>query len=202
VYLKLLLATNNQGKVGEYRELLGGLPFDLVTPGDIGVDGAVEETGLTFTENARLKAWTLRERSGLLTLADDSGLEVDALNGEPGIRSARYAGPDATDRDLVAKLLFNLRGVPPEKRGARFRCVIAVAVPGGSIYTRSGNCAGRIAEAPQGDFGFGYDPVFLVPDLGLTMAELPASTKNRLSHRGRAVRRVRPVLRALIRHEL
>ncbi len=200
--MKLLLATNNQGKVGEYRELLGGLPFELITPGDIGVDGHVEETGQTFTENARLKAWTLCERSGLLTLADDSGLEVDALNGEPGIRSARYAGPDATDRDLVAKLLSNLRGVAPEKRGARFRCVIAIAVPGGRVYTRSGNCHGRISEGPRGGFGFGYDPVFLVPELGLTMAELPARTKNRLSHRGRAVRQARRVLRALSLREL
>jgi len=200
--MKLMLATNNQGKVGEYRELLRGLPFELVTPGDIGVDGHVEETGQTFLENARLKAWTLCERSGLLTLADDSGLEVDALNGEPGIRSARYAGPDATDRDLVAKLLANLRGVPPEKRGARFRCVIAIAVPGGRIYTRSGNCIGRISEIPRGDFGFGYDPVFLVPDLGLTMAELPARTKNRLSHRGRAAGQARRVLRALSLREL
>ena len=200
--MRLLLATNNRGKVGEYRELLRGLPLELVTPGEIGVDGSVEETGLTFTENARLKATTLCERSGLLTLADDSGLQVDALNGEPGIRSARYAGPDATDRDLVAKLLGALQGVPAEKRGARFRCVIAIAVPGGRIYTRSGNCAGRISETPRGAFGFGYDPVFLVPELGLTMAQLPARTKNGLSHRGRAARQARRVLRALSGHEL
>ena len=200
--MKLLLATNNRGKVGEYRELFRGLPLELVTPEDIGVDGAVEETGRTFLENARLKALTLWERSGMLTLADDSGLEVDALNGEPGIRSARYAGPGATDRDLVAKLLTALRGVPPEKRGARFRCVIAIVTPDGRVYTRSGNCTGRISETPQGDFGFGYDPVFLVPELGLTMAQLPASTKNRLSHRGRAARQARRVLRALPGHEL
>ena len=195
--MKLLLATNNAGKVVEYRELLRRLPFELVTPGDVGVDGSVEETGTTFTENARLKARTLCERSSLLTLADDSGLEVDALNGEPGIRSARYAGPNATDRDLVAKLLHNLRGVPPEKRGACFRCVIAIATPDGHVYTRSGSCAGRISDAPQGDFGFGYDPVFLVLDLGRTMAELPAEIKNRLSHRGRAAHQARRVLRAL-----
>ncbi len=200
--MKLLLATNNRGKVGEYRELFRGLPLELVTPEDIGVDGAVEETGRTFLENARLKALTLWERSGMLTLADDSGLEVDALNGEPGIRSARYAGPGATDRDLVAKLLTALRGVPPEKRGARFRCVIAIVTPDGRVYTRSGNCTGRISETPHGDFGFGYDPVFLVPELGLTMAQLPASTKNRLSHRGRAARQARRVLRALPGHEL
>jgi len=200
--MKLLLATNNRGKVGEYRELLRGLPFEIVSPGDIGVDGGVEETGSTFTENARLKATTLCERSGLLTLADDSGLEVDALGGEPGIRSARYAGPGATDRDLVAKLLTNLRGVPPKQRGARFRCVIAIATPQGRVYTRSSTCAGRISDAPRGDFGFGYDPVFLVPELGLTMAELPAETKNRLSHRGRAARQARRVLSALNQPDL
>ena len=200
--MKLLLATNNRGKAGEYRELLQGLPFEVVSPGDIGVDGGVEETGSTFTENARLKATTLCERSGLLTLADDSGLEVDALGGEPGIRSARYAGPGATDRDLVAKLLNNIRGVPQDMRGARFRCVIAIATPDGRVYTRSGSCAGRIADAPHGAYGFGYDPVFLVPELGLTMAQLPAKTKNRLSHRGRAARQARRVLRALNQPDL
>jgi XTP/dITP diphosphohydrolase len=168
----------------------------------IGINGSVEETGTTFTENACLKARTLCERSGLLTLADDSGLEVDALDGEPGIRSARYAGPGATDHDLVNKLLTNLRDVPPEKRGARFRCVIAIATPEGRVYTRSGNCAGRIADAPYGEFGFGYDPVFLVPELGLTMAQLSARVKNRLSHRGRAARQARRVLRALNPREL
>ena len=197
--MKLLLGTNNRGKVGEYRELLRGLPLEVVTPGEIGVDGNVEETGLTFTENAVLKARTLCQRSGILTLADDSGLEVDALDGEPGVRSARYAGPGAADRDLVAKLLTNLRGVPPEERGARFRCVIAIATPAGRVYTRSGQCAGRVSDAPRGDFGFGYDPVFLVPELGLTMAELPARVKNRLSHRGHAARQARRVLRGLIR---
>ena len=195
--MKLLLATGNRGKLREYRELLAGLPLTLVTPAEIGVDGRVAETGLTFAENARFKATELCRQSGLVTLADDSGLEVDALGGEPGVRSARYAGARATDRELVAYLLNKLNGVPPEGRAARFRCVIAVATPDGRVYVRSGSCPGYVAEAPRGDFGFGYDPVFLLPELGLTMAELPAATKNRLSHRGRAARRVRRVLRSL-----
>ncbi len=195
--MKLLLGTGNGGKIGEYRELLVGLPLELVTPREAGINAAIDENRRTFSGNARLKATTLCKRSGLATLADDSGLEVTALHGEPGVRSARYAGPGATDLELATYLLRKMTGVPPVNRAARFRCVVALALPDGRVFTRSGSCRGVIALSPRGDAGFGYDPVFLLPALDLTMAELPPELKNRLSHRGRAARAMRPLLRSL-----
>jgi XTP/dITP diphosphohydrolase len=191
---KLLLATNNRGKVNEYRSLLSDLPVELVTPVELGISTEVEETGGSLAENARLKATILAAESQLLALADDSGLEVDALGGEPGVLSARYAGENASDRDRVDHLLAKLEGVPREKRSARFRCVIAIATPGGDVDFCSGECRGFITFEPKGELGFGYDPVFYLPELDKTMAELPPGIKNRVSHRGQAARKVYQIL--------
>jgi XTP/dITP diphosphohydrolase len=161
---KLLLATTNPGKAREYRNLFAGIPYRLVTLTDEGINTDVLETGKTFEENASLKATVLARESGLLTLADDSGLEVDALNGEPGVLSARYAGENATDAARVDFLLQKLAGVPDKERTARFRCVIAIATPAGNTRLFSGECPGAIATAPRGYNGFGYDPIFYLPD--------------------------------------
>ena len=192
--IKLLLATNNKGKVLEYRELLQGLPLDIVTPAMLGIKLEVEETGRTFEENARLKALAFAEAGRVLTLADDSGLEVDALNGEPGIRSSRYAGEGATDEDRIKFLLDKMKDVPEEKRTARFRCVIALAFPDGRVEFCSGECHGLITFEPRGSEGFGYDPIFYFPELKKTMAELPPEVKNRISHRARAAQEARKIL--------
>ena len=185
---KLLIATHNKGKLRELTELLGDIPYELVSLGDLGIHHDVDETGSTFEENATLKAETYCEIAGVMTLADDSGLEVDALGGEPGVRSARYAGPDATDADRVEFLLDKLRGTDPHNWSARFRCVIAIAEPGLPTTLHSGSCEGRIVSEPRGDNGFGYDPIFLFPEVGLTMAELPTERKNIVSHRAEAAR--------------
>lgn len=192
--VKLLIATHNPGKVKEYEELLAGLPLELTYPAQEGLDIEVAETGNSFAENARLKACAYARASGLLTLADDSGLEVDALGGEPGIHSARYAGSEAGDEERYQLLLEKLREVPWAERTARFRCVIAVATPAGQIHTTDGTCEGIIAFEPNGEHGFGYDPVFYFQEYGMTMAELPPETKNKISHRARAAQRVREVL--------
>jgi XTP/dITP diphosphohydrolase len=198
---KLLIATNNAGKLREYRLLLKGVPFSLVSPAEAGVALDIEETGSAFEENARLKAQAFACASGLLTLADDSGLEVDALGGEPGVMSARYAGKNATDAQRVRYLLAKLKGLPLEKRTARFCCVIAIASPDGRIKTCSGECTGVIGLEPCGEHGFGYDPVFFLPELGKTMAELTAEVKNRTSHRARAAAKARLILEGIARGE-
>jgi XTP/dITP diphosphohydrolase len=185
---KLLLATNNPGKVQELKVLLQELPLELVLPGELGISGEVDEVGGSLEENAGIKATALAKRSGLLSLADDSGLEVEALGGEPGPLSARYAGEGASDRERVDYLLDRLKGVPWEKRTARFRCVIAIAEPEGEVELCSGECHGFITLEPKGKEGFGYDPIFYFPGLDKTMAELPLDIKNRVSHRGEAVR--------------
>jgi len=194
---KLLLATNNQAKVGEYRSLLQNLPYELVTLAEQGITTIVSEVGESLEENARLKATLLAAESQLLALADDSGLEVDALGGEPGRLSARYAGENASDKDRVNYLLLRLKGVPGEKRSARFRCVIAIATPDGEVEFCSGECQGFITFEPRGEQGFGYDPVFYLPELDKTMAELPLEIKNQVSHRGQAVGKVYQVLERL-----
>jgi len=195
--IKLLLATSSPGKVEEYRSLLRDLPLELVTPAAVGIRTDVAETGSTFAENARIKALTLAKESGLPSLADDSGLEVDALNGEPGVRSARYAGDNATDSERINYLLARISGVPAEKRTARFRCVIAIAMPDGKCEICSGACEGLISFESKGNQGFGYDPVFLFPEFGKTMAELPMVLKNKISHRGKAAGQVPVVLHKL-----
>ena len=238
---QLLIATRNPGKMREYRQLLQAVDFELVSLDEVGVFEEVEETGLTFEENAVLKAGTYAGLSGLLTLADDSGLEVDALGGEPGIHSARYgerlSEPKMSDQDRVDLLLRNLEGVAWERRTARFRCVIAVVTPapppsqGGaqSISLTSqegvksisppyeggvqggvtpqqgtpvnislvvGSVAGMIQYEPEGQEGFGYDPVFYLPSYSVTMAQLPLEEKNRISHRGNAAGKALAVLKA------
>lgn len=186
---KLLIATANAGKIREYLELLRGAPFTLTTLRDEKVEEDVDETGLTFEENALLKARHFARASGLLTLADDSGLEVDALNGKPGIYSARYGGPDLRDEDRVNLLLSEMRNVPWAQRTARFRCVIAIVHQCGDEETVEASCEGYISHKAIGDNGFGYDPVFFYPKMNKTFAELDSTTKHLLSHRGQASRR-------------
>ena len=194
---KLLLGTNNQAKVREYRSLLQGIPFKMTTLAEQGITTVVNEMGESLEENARLKAVALAEQSQLLTLADDSGLEVDALGGEPGRLSARYAGEGASDEDRIGYLLLRLKDVPWPERSACFRCVIAIAAPGGVVEVCSGECRGFMTFEPRGEEGFGYDPIFYLPELDKTMAELPLEMKNQISHRGQAARKARLVLERL-----
>lgn len=191
---QLLIATHNQGKVREFYHLLGDVPFSLTSLKELGVSDEVEETGSTFHENAIIKAQGYARLTGLLTLADDSGLEVDALNGDPGVYSARYGGEGLTDEGRVDLLLHNMRGVPWNLRSARFRCVIAIAPPGGEATTVEGTVEGVIQYEPMGDNGFGYDPIFLLMHRGLTTAQLPMDEKNSLSHRGQAARKAADLL--------
>ncbi len=190
----LLIATHNPGKVREYRALLADLPLEVTYLDAEGITFEVEETGSTFEENAILKARAYAAATGLLTWADDSGLEVDALNGEPGVRSARYGAPDArSDEERTRYLLAKLAGVPEKDRTARFRCTVALSAPSGEALTVDGACDGRIGNQPRGEHGFGYDPVFLVADFdyACTLAELEPAVKNQISHRGRAARNAR-----------
>jgi XTP/dITP diphosphohydrolase len=194
---KLLLATFNPGKIREYRALLDGLGYEMTTLAEEGIIKVVAESRNSYEQNARLKAVTYAELSQLVTLADDSGLEVDTLKGEPGIKSARFAGKAATDADRVDLLLARLDGVPWERRTARFRCVIAVATPEGHCKVCRGECRGMIALEARGRNGFGYDPLFFLPEIGRTMAELPLKTKNQVSHRARASQKAREILQRL-----
>jgi XTP/dITP diphosphohydrolase len=190
---RLVLATSNRGKVREIRELLSGTGWDAVTVADLGIPApTVLETGRSYLENAVAKAVAYASATGLPALADDSGLEVDALDGRPGPLSARYGGPAADDAARCARLLAELEGVPPARRGARFRCTIALARPGNAAAVREGTLEGRIADATRGESGFGYDPVFELPD-GRTVAEIGAE-KQQLSHRARALRAIAEVL--------
>lgn len=195
---KLLIATENQGKVKELQELLAELNLELVTPRQLGLNLNVIEDGQTYEENAGKKARAYAAASGLLSLADDSGLEVDALNGAPGLYSARYAPqPDATDADRRTYLLKNL-GDKPRPWPAHFHATVAIASPDGDLRFADGNCFGEIIPEERGTGGFGYDPIFYIPALGRTMAELPMDEKNRLSHRAQAVQNAMPVLREIL----
>lgn len=191
---RLLLATGNKHKLDELKSLFQDLPYELVSPSKIGIDTRVDESGGSFEENARLKAVAFATSSHLLSLADDSGLEVDALGGEPGVLSARYAGADATDAERIDFLLSHLKGIPEGKRQATFRCVIAIANPEGMVNLFTGECRGIIAFKSSGEGGFGYDPVFYLPQLGRTMAQLPQKEKNGISHRGQAAAKARSFL--------
>ena len=201
VALRLLLATGNPGKQREFRELLADCGWELVVPADLSLDLDVEEIGTTYAENARIKAVAAAAAAGLPALADDSGLAVEALGGAPGVLSARYAGADATDADRRAKLLDEMRDVPDGRRGAAFECVIAIALPdgrgGADVRWCEGRCEGVIAREERGEGGFGYDPIFLLPQLGRTMAELPPDEKHAISHRGRSAREACRLLREL-----
>jgi XTP/dITP diphosphohydrolase len=193
VYERLLIGTGNRGKQKEYGELLRGLPYELVFPQDLTpVPPEPEETGKTFAENASRKAREYAAASGLRTVADDSGLEVDALRGAPGLRSRRFFGDDASAAERNTRLLALLQGV--EARGARFVCVTALAWPDGRVELFDGEVRGEIALAPRGGQGFGYDPLFVIAGDGRTMAELPAHEKHRISHRGLAVAKLRAYL--------
>ncbi|MCL0036040.1 XTP/dITP diphosphatase [Dehalococcoidia bacterium] len=196
---KLLLATNNQGKIRELAFLISSKAWEHTTPAREGVEIEVRETGKTFEENATIKALAYAKASNLVAIADDSGIEVEALNGEPGVLSARYAGEKASDRERADHLLAELAGVPWEKRSARFRCVIAIATPEGEVELCSGECRGFIALESRGENGFGYDPIFYLPEFGRTMAELSFEEKNGVSHRGKAAREARLVLERLSR---
>ena len=192
---KVLLATKNRAKVKEYSKLLRGIPYEIVSLEDVGIAQDVEESGKTFEENATIKAKTYAKLSGLVAIADDSGLEVDALGGAPGVRSARYAGEGATDKERIDYLLKKMRGIPSEQRTARFRCVIAIATPDGKAEVCEGICPGIITFEPRGKKGFGYDPTFYLPEHKLTMAELSMEEKNKISHRGKAAAKARHLLK-------
>lgn len=195
---ELLLATNNPGKLREIQALLADLGIELLTPDQLGIEFQVDETGKSYAENAALKATALARATGMLTLGDDSGLEVDALDGAPGLHSARFSSkPGATDADRRAYLLQCLQGRARPWR-ARFRCLIAIT-SGEQVQFAEGICEGEIIPEERGSNGFGYDPIFLLPDLGKTMAELTMQEKNYLSHRARAVIAARPlILSALV----
>ena len=182
---KFVLATHNPGKLREMGDILRGLGVEVVSPADVGCHVEVEETGTTFAENAMLKAKAICAASGLPAIADDSGLCVDALGGAPGVSSARYGGEGLDDAGRYRLLLSNLRGQPT--RAAHFACAIACAFPNGDTLTAEGRCDGAIAYAPMGEGGFGYDPVFLVPEKAKTFGQLTAEEKSAISHRGRAL---------------
>lgn len=184
--MKFVLATHNPGKLQEMSSILSSLGVEVISPGDLEIDIEVEETGSTFAENAMLKAEAICEAAKLPAIADDSGLCVDALNGGPGVYSARYGGEGLDDRGRTALLLENMRG--QTTRAAHFTCAIACVFPNGDTLTAEGRCDGTIAFAPMGEGGFGYDPVFFVPELAKTFSQLMAEEKNEISHRGRALR--------------
>lgn len=184
--MKVILASKNQHKLTELSAILSQLGFKIALESEYGLDIDVEETGTTFEENSFLKADAVMKASGLPVLADDSGLMVDALDGAPGVYSARY-GHKASDKERTAYLLENMKDVPEERRGAKFVCVITCLFPDGRKIVARGECPGVIARAPHGENGFGYDPVFYLPELGMTYAELPSEQKNAISHRARAL---------------
>lgn len=191
---QLLIATHNPGKIREYQALLADLPLQVTSLQAAGIDRDVEETGVTFAENAILKATTYAAWSGLWSWADDSGLEVDALAGQPGVYSARYGGSGLTDIDRYRKMLTELAAHPRPSWTARFQCVVALAKPDGTVQTVTGAIEGLITDQPRGEHGFGYDPVFYLPEYNATMAELAPAVKNQISHRARAAALAKAVL--------
>jgi XTP/dITP diphosphohydrolase len=196
--MKLLIATTNKGKCAELRDLLTATPFEIITPRDLGISLEVEENGDTYDINACLKAQAFRDASGFITLADDTGLEVDALGGRPGVRSARYVeGPSATDADRRAKLLRELKD-RPQPWTAHFHCTVAVAAPGTGIQLFGGDVYGEIVTEESGEFGFGYDRLFQIPEMGKTLAACTMEEKNLISHRALAVKAAIPYLLSLL----
>ncbi|MBV8085658.1 MAG: RdgB/HAM1 family non-canonical purine NTP pyrophosphatase [Chloroflexi bacterium] len=190
---RLVVATQNGHKLEEYRGLLPGISFELCSLADLGVTDDVDETGTTFEATARLKAEAYRDLTGMLCLADDSGIEVDAINREPGVHSRRWAG-NVDDAERNRLLLDRIRDVPDQRRTGRFRCAIAIAEPGRETVVVDGTVEGRIAWEPKGPNGFGYDPIFFVPELGMTLGEAPSEVKNALSHRARAAMAAKKLL--------
>jgi XTP/dITP diphosphohydrolase len=192
----LLVGTTNAGKIREMRELLADLPARVVFPGDLGIDLDVEEGETSFVANAMIKARAFRRASGVLTIGEDSGFAVDALNGEPGVISARWGGSDYSVKNR--RIIEMVAGQPESGRGCRYVSVLAIATSDGRMYQRTGTCQGVVAHEPAGTNGFGYDPIFLIPKLGRTMAELDQAEKAEISHRGRAVRKALPLFRSLL----
>ena len=192
---KIIFATGNQGKMKEIREILADLDAEVLSLKDAGIEADIVEDGKTFEENARIKAKAICEMTGEIVLADDSGLEIDYLNKEPGIYSARYMGEDTSYHIKNANLVQRLEGVPDEQRTARFVCAIAAAFPDGTVKTVRGTMEGRIGYDEKGENGFGYDPIFYLPEYGCTSAELSMEEKNKISHRGKALREIKDELR-------
>jgi len=196
----LLIATNNRGKLAEFGQLLDSLPVDLRGLADLGIASEVEETGSTFAENASLKASIYAKSAGLPALADDSGLEIDYLDGAPGVRSARYAGELATDGERIEKVLLEMQSAHTGQRSARFVCFVALADANGNvIHLTEGKCEGTITLTPRGENGFGYDPIFLPAGNDLTFGELPAEIKDKISHRAIAVAKIIPFLQGFFK---
>ncbi len=194
--MEVIFATRNKGKIREIRHALKGLNLRIYALSDFPDVPEIEEGGDSFTENALKKARFYARYFGKLTIADDSGLEVDSLKGLPGVRSARYAGERASSQENNQKLLREIRSIPISKRGARFRCVIAMKFPEGGEAITEGTCRGRIGFKEKGRKGFGYDPLFILPKNGKTMAELSLEEKNRVSHRGKALRKIRRIIQS------
>lgn len=192
---KLIFATGNQGKLKEIREIMADLDVEVLSMKEAGVQTEIEENGTTFEENAVIKARTVGKLTGELTLADDSGLEIDYLNKEPGVYSARYMGEDTSYHVKNASLVKRLEGVPMEQRTARFVCVIAAVFPDGRVETARGTIEGVIGYEERGENGFGYDPIFYVPELNCSTAELTPGQKNEISHRGKALRKMKEILK-------
>jgi cyclic pyranopterin phosphate synthase len=195
---RLLLATNNAGKIDELRTLLAPLQVEIVTPRELAISLVPEESGETYAQNASIKARAFAAEAGIPAIADDSGIEVEALGGRPGVHSARYGPAGGSDADRVQTLLAEMARVPDGQRAARFVAVIAVALPDGRVWDASGELTGALARAPRGERGFGYDPILLIPELGRTVAELSDAEKNELSHRARAVRAAIPMIRTAL----
>lgn len=198
---RLIFATGNQNKMREIREILADLPVEILSMKEAGIEADIVEDGKTFEENAIIKAKAIMELTGELVLADDSGLEIDYLNKEPGIYSARYMGEDTSYRIKNASLIERLAGVPDEKRTARFVCAIAATFPDGTVKTTEGVIEGRIGYEERGENGFGYDPIFYVPEFGCTTAELSEEQKNAVSHRGKALEKMREILKESVSAE-
>lgn len=196
---RLVIATHNKGKIREFRRLLSALPADLFSLDQVGVTVTVAETGTTYEENASVKATSYARASGITTIADDSGIEVDALDGAPGVQSAVFTGPGQTDEQRTGRLLELVDHVSDPHRTTRYHAILAVARPGGDCRTFEGVCEGRIIRRPRGEGGFGYDPIFLIPELSKTMAELTGEEKDRISHRGMAARAALPYLQSLLK---
>lgn len=197
--MKILVATHNKGKLVEFADMLPAFKIDWMSLDDLAVEMDVAETGKTFQENAVLKAQSYAAATGVFTIADDSGLQVDALDGAPGVYTARYGGPGLSAEARYQLLLQNLADVPPAARTARFRCAMAVVHEDGRLlFTSEGVCEGQIALQPQGSGGFGYDPVFYIPERGKTMAQLSPEEKHAISHRGRALRQLGPHLQVIL----
>ena len=194
---EIIIATKNRGKANEFSEMLEPYGYRVKTLLDIPNSIDVEETGSTFEENAILKAEAISMQYNIITIADDSGLIVDALDGRPGVYSARYAGEEKNDQANMDKVLTEMENIPDSKRTARFYCALAIAIPGSKTITVFGTCEGKILRQPEGTNGFGYDPIFWVPAKGQTLAQLPADEKNEISHRGMALKKLSAIINEL-----